>query len=353
MIQEPVQPIPTETPPARPSGGGRPSKGLIGLVIVACLALAVPVVAVIATSSSSAPASAVGAPNDPGSAAEPGTGKGNGNGPKGNNGNGPKGDKGPKGNNGHGPKGPISITAVNGSNVSLATEDGWTRTIAVTGTTVITKGGQTIGVADLKVGDVIRFHQVRNADGKFTIDAINVPTPRAGGEVTAVDATSITVKKGGSTRVIAVNGSTVYTVGEAAGSKADVKVGTDIEAQGTVSGDTFTATAVHVQLPRLGGTVTGKTADTITVTTVGGTTATIHVSSGTTYRIKGNAAAGLADVAVGDRVSAAGTLRPDGSLDAIVVGAGNGKGIDKNGNGDNDDSDDDDTPAPATSAAPG
>ena len=53
-----------------------------------------------------------------------------------------------------------------------------------------------------------------------------VPTPVAGGEVTAVDATTITVKgKGDATRVITVNGTTVYQLGKATGTKADVKVG--------------------------------------------------------------------------------------------------------------------------------
>ena len=38
--------------------------------------------------------------------------------------------------------GQIKVTAINGSNITLQTDDGWTRTIAVTGTTTITKGGQ-------------------------------------------------------------------------------------------------------------------------------------------------------------------------------------------------------------------
>lgn len=353
MIQEPVQPTLDETPPARPSGGPRQSRGLIGLVIVACLALAVPVIGAIAASFPAAPASVVGASAAPGASAEPNSVKGNGKGPNWNNGNGngPKGNKGLKGDRGPG-KGPITIRAIAGGQLSLATEDGWTRTITVGPGTTITKGGVAIGVADLRVGDEIRFRQTRNADGTYAITAIVVPTPRAGGEVSAIDGNNITVKgKGGATHVIIVTGSTVYTVGDAAGSKADVKVGTEIDAEGTVAGDTFTATAIHVELPRLGGTVTGKTANTITVTTKAGTPATIHVSSGTTYRIKGNAAAGLADIAVGDRVSAAGTLRADGSLDAVAVGTGNGKG-NGNGDGDNDDMDDD-TPAPVASAAPG
>ena len=53
----------------------------------------------------------------------------------------------------------ITITAIDGSSLSLKTEDGWTRTITVTDTTTITKGGATITLGDLAVGDSIRFRQ--------------------------------------------------------------------------------------------------------------------------------------------------------------------------------------------------
>ena len=208
----------------------------------------------------------------------------------------------------------------------------------MTSATVITKGGQTVAVDALKVGDEIRFSQTRNADGTYTITAIVVPTPVAGGEVTAVDATTITVKgKGGATRVITVNGATVYKLGSAAGSKADVKVGVRVAAQGTVSGDTFTAITVRIQPAEIGGIVTGKTGDSITVKRADGSTAVIHVTSKTTYEHKGKDAATLADVAVGDRVSAEGTLRADGSIDATSV-EGQAPKVKK--------------PAPAASAAP-
>ncbi len=335
MIQEPVEPTPTQTRPARPPGGGRRSGGQIGLVIVACLVLAAPVVAVIAASSPKPPTSAAGASNAPTSTVEPSSGHGNGHGLKWKDGPDPKGGKGQKGNGGPG-NGPISIGAINGSNVSLETEDGWTRTIAVTDTTVITKAGQRITVGDLKVGNVIRFHQVRNADGTFTVEAIDVPTPSAGGEVTSVDANTITVKKGGSTRVIAVTGSTVYTLGSAAGTKSDVKVGSDIEAQGTLSAGTFTATTVKIELPHITGLVTAKTGDTITVKKGDGSTATIHVSKATTYEVKGKDGASLSDVAVGDRASAEGTLRADGSLDAVSVQVKSPKGDHPNGDDDDD-----------------
>lgn len=143
--------------------------------------------------------------------------------------------------------GQITITAISGSNLSLRTVDGWTRTIAVSGSTAITKGGQEVGIGDLEVGDQIRFRQTRNDDGTFTINAIDVVLPHVAGEVTA------------------------------------------------------------------------KTADTITVARPDGASATIHVGSGTTYRVPGAATPSLSDITVGMFVAAEGTLRSDGSLSATVV----------------------------------
>jgi len=145
--------------------------------------------------------------------------------------------------------GNITVSGIDGPNVSLKTDDGWTRTITVTSSTKLTKGGNAIVLGDIKAGDRIRFHETRKADGTFSIDA------------------------------------------------------------------------VEVVLPNVVGKVTAKTADSITVQTVGGGTATIHVSGSTTYRVAGKATAGLADIAVGDIVGAQGEQRADGSLDATTVRA--------------------------------
>jgi hypothetical protein len=291
------------------------------------LALAIPVVAISATpkatSTLTAGASAspeksndhdAGGKKDKGLKADKGSGRGLGLG----RGNGNGGFKG----NGDA-RGPITIRAISGSQISLATEDGWTRTIVVTDSTVITKGGQPIAVGDLHVGDQIRFSQKRNADGTYAITAIGVPVPTAGGEVTAVDASSITVKgRAGVTRVITVTDATVYQLGRAPGSKSDVKVGTHVIAQGTATADAFTATTVRVSLPAVAGEVSAKTSDTITIKHRDGSTTVIHVTDKTTYEVRGKDAAALADIAVGDRVEAEGVMRADGSMDAAAVEGG-------------------------------
>ncbi len=83
----------------------------------------------------------------------------------------------------------ITISAISGSNVTLATDDGWTRTIAVTDAVDLTKGGQDIALSDLKVGDQVRFRQTRNDDGTFTVDALAVVIPSVRGTVSDVSST--------------------------------------------------------------------------------------------------------------------------------------------------------------------
>ena len=214
----------------------------------------------------------------------------------------------------------MTIAAIDGSKLSLKTVDGWTRTIVVTAETTITKGGQAIKVGDLDVGDTIVFRQKRNDDGTFSIVAIVVPTPKAAGEVTALTSSTMTLKgRGDTTRTITLTGSTVYTLGKAKGAKSDLVVGSRVVVEGTVSGTTFTALSVHIALSNAAGEVTAKTADTITVKGRGGKTTVIHISSDTTFKVRGKDAATLADIAVGDRVEAQGTRRADGSLDALNV----------------------------------
>ena len=221
----------------------------------------------------------------------------------------------------------ITISAINGSSITLKTEDGWTRTITVGSSTTITKSGATIAVGDLAVGDAIAFRQTRATDGTWTVTSIAVLEPIVAGTVTAVTADSITVAaRDGVSTTIATNGSTTYRLGGAAATRADVTVGVAIVARGTkASGGAFTATSVTIKLPQVVGTVTAKTASTITVARRDGTSVTINVDADTTYRVAGNANASLADVAVGMRIAALGPRNADGSIEATEVRVGDGK----------------------------
>jgi hypothetical protein len=146
----------------------------------------------------------------------------------------------------------ITITAIDGSSLSLKTDDGWTRTITVGSSTEITKGGETIALGDLAVGDQVRFTQERATDGTYSITAIRVVLPALAGEVTAVSGDTITVTRPDETTgTIHVDGDTTYTTNREAGELSDVTVGSFVIAQGTLRADgSLDADSVHTGLLR-------------------------------------------------------------------------------------------------------
>jgi hypothetical protein len=230
-----------------------------------------------------------------------------------------------------GPFGAITIAAIDGSNLSLKTDDGWTRTITIASSTKITKGGQPMAPSDLKVGDTIGFKETRQSDGTYSIDAIAVLLPRVAGSVGAVTADGFSVKtRDGTVWTITVNGSTAYHVDGATGTKSDVKTGVDVVVAGIEgsSEHTLTAVTVHVRLPAVLGEVTAKGTDTLTIKRPDGTSQTIHVDADTTYRVRGSANDNLSSITVGMSIVAQGTERADGSLDATRIAAGlSGRGL--------------------------
>ena len=143
--------------------------------------------------------------------------------------------------------GGVTITAISGNAISLATGDGWTRTITVDSGTTYAKGSATIALADLKVGDQVGFRQTKETDGSYTIDKVAVILPHLGGLVTAVDGSTITVaQRDGTTGTIKVSGDTTYMVAGATATLADVKVGMVLMAEGTANSDgSLTAAAVR------------------------------------------------------------------------------------------------------------
>ena len=223
----------------------------------------------------------------------------------------------------------ISITAINGTKLGLTTADGWTRTIDAAGATV-KRSGQTVDLSTLKVGDSIVFDQARQADGTYKITAIQVVVPRADGTVKSVTDSSATLtQRDGTDKMIQLTGTTSYRLAGAAATKAALTVGAVVDAEGTTAADgTFTATLVTIQPAVAVGTVSAKTATSITLKIRDGSSLTVKVDSTTTYQVAGATAATLSDVAVGAIVMAEGTRSSDGTFSATVVRAmATGRGV--------------------------
>ena len=229
--------------------------------------------------------------------------------------------------------GNITIASISGNAVTLKTDDGWQRTITITSSVELTKGGQTVAVGDLKVGDEVRFRQNRNDDGSYTFTALAVVVPTIQG--TASDITSNGFKvttRDGSVWTVTVDSETTYGYGQGTGTLSDVKTGEPVRVAGTITADNqMTATNVRVAGDRAVGQVTAKTADTITIKKRDGSTVTIRVDADTTYRVAGVENADLGDVAVDMAIGVSGRARADGSIDADAVVAAKGRGLGRGG----------------------
>ena len=225
--------------------------------------------------------------------------------------------------------GNFTITAINGNDVTLGTPDGWRRTITVTSAMKLTKGGQDIAAGDLKVGDSVRFRQNRNDDGTYTVTDLAVVVPTVRGQASAVTSSGFKVTtRDGSVWTVTVNGSTKYSFGQGDGTLADVKDGTTVVVSGTTTGDNaIAALGVRVKPDRAVGTVSAKTADSITIKKRDGSSLTVHVDKDTTFRVAGKGAATLSDITVDMAIGVTGRARSDGSIDADAVVAGNLRGF--------------------------
>jgi Domain of unknown function (DUF5666) len=223
----------------------------------------------------------------------------------------------------------ITITAISGNEVTLGTPDGWRRTITVTDAMNLTKGGQDIAVGDLNVGDSVRFRQVRNDDGTYTVTDLAVVVPTIRGQASAVTSSGFKVTtRDGSVWTVTVNGSTSYAYGQGDGTLADVKEGTKVVVSGSTTGENaITALGVRVAPDRAVGTVTAKTADSITITQRDGTSLTVHLDADTTFRVAGTENAKLSDITVDMAIGVTGRARSDGSIDADAVVAGKVRGF--------------------------
>jgi len=236
----------TEPTPQFSTSFGHPNRRKAVAVAVACAALAITAAVVMAASpgpsTSGAGPNASGGPSASGKPHPNASGKPDRGGFKFRIGGGfaPFAFGGPDLAFGIGRGGGVEITAIDGSNVSLKTVDGWTRTIEVTSSTQITKGGATIALGDLQVGDTIRFQQKRNTDGSFTVTHIAVVLPTVAGTVTAKTGSTITILQGdGSSVTVHVDASTTFRVQgkNGAASLSDVTVGMVVIANGEKNAD--------------------------------------------------------------------------------------------------------------------
>jgi len=198
------------------------------------------------------------------------------------------------------------VTAVTASSVTVTLRSGSTATFTLTPTTTYTEGSAPSTIASLVVGDRVRV-QV-SASSSSTATAITIELAQLFGKVTSVGTNTITIgDPQGFSRTIVVNSSTKYTLNGAAGTLADVVVGSQIYAQGTIDTNQTSLDALSVNIrteqhsDSVRGTVTAVTSSSVTVQDVNGTSTTISLTPTTIYS-EGSTTSSASALAVGQHV---------------------------------------------------
>ena len=151
------------------------------------------------------------------------------------------------------------VTGVSGTTLTVTGFDGTTHTIAVSASTRYQKAGQAATLADIAAGTSIAAEGTRNADGSLAAVRVTIQVPRLHGQVTAVNGTSYTVSdREGSTSTVVTSGSTTYSNADGtAATVSSLKVGAAIDAEGSLSSDGKTLTALRITV-ELAGAGTGR-----------------------------------------------------------------------------------------------
>jgi len=218
-----------------------------------------------------------------------------------------------------------TLTAVNGNTLTLTAQNGSTSAVTVDANTTYTRAGKAISLADLKTGDKIEVHMNQ---GATTASSIEVVLAHADGTITAVSGSTITLtERNSATQQVVVDASTSFLKAGQSASLADVTVGSQIMANGTLNSDgSLKAEQVVIQLPEAHGTVSKVEGATITLSDPrGNRQITVVTNSSTKFYVvtqpgAAQTAASLSDIATGKNIEAEGTMDANGTtLTALVV----------------------------------
>ena len=251
---------------------------------------------------------------------------GPGNGGPGNGGLGKGGPGGP----GMGPgAGALTVSNVSGQTITAKRPDGVSITVKVSASTQYTRAGKTVSLSAITSGEAIHVMGQRNSDGSIAATRVDIVLPQAGGKVTAISGSTITIQdRQGATQAIHTSASTTVQRAGQTASLSDIAVGTQIGAEGTKNSDgSLNAEAIQIVLPRAGGQIKSVSGTTITVTDPrGASTTTIHVTASTRYVTVAMGSNGptqtvssFSALKAGVYIGAEGTKNSDGSLTAEVV----------------------------------
>lgn len=227
-----------------------------------------------------------------------------------------------------------TVTAINGSAVTVSTPAGMQRTVTTTSSTIYREGGKTVSASALAVGEHVMVRPVKPITGSsassgstfVTAAAIDIVRPQVRGTVVGVSGTTVTVADSqGFWRTVDVSSGTTVTRGGQSSTTSAIATGEHVVATGTIEANhtSLAASMVGIQLPRVGGMVTAVSGSTITVTRRNGSALQIDTSSTTVFSTapgrSASSTGSLSDVKTGSMIAAEGTKNTDGSFSATRI----------------------------------
>jgi hypothetical protein len=228
-----------------------------------------------------------------------------------------------------------TIIAVSASSITVHTTTGDV-VVALTSSTLIRLQGKPTNASMLLVGSRVEVEAVHRADQSLAAVTITIELANALSEIegTVFEVGSDHLKihtKSGDDVTVAVNADTIIRANDHLAGLTDIKTGNRVSVNARVNADgTFTALRVEVETEHGGGNgnddhgaeVAGVIASVspgaISVTTGGGSTVTVKISSTTAIR-RGGTTLTASDLKTGDRVEVKGTLNADGSVTATSI----------------------------------
>jgi Domain of unknown function (DUF5666) len=139
-----------------------------------------------------------------------------------------------------------TVTAVSGSDITIKdNKDSTTHVIHTNANTSFTRAGASSSLSAVTVGEEIGASGTLNGDNSLNAEAVAIILPHAGGKITAINGSTVTVQARRGTTTIHLSGSTTYknvTFGangptETAASASDLAVGKYIVAEGAKNSD--------------------------------------------------------------------------------------------------------------------
>ena len=142
------------------------------------------------------------------------------------------------------------VTNISGTTVTITSFDGSTHVINLETGTRYQKAGATQTATDVTSGSAVTVTGPTNSDGSLNADLLTIDVPRLSGQVTASANGSYTITaRDGGTETIAATSGTVYVNADGTSAQAGaVTTGATISAEGTLSPDGKTLTALRITI---------------------------------------------------------------------------------------------------------